>query len=294
MYDDLKHFCTFIGYTRSGHSFVGALMDAHRNVLIAHELDVFGRLEGGGCTGGLRYDNRIEMFDAVTRKSRAQAEAGRAGSRIRSDGSEYRVSYEVPGQYQGRFTMLRVLGNKRGQVTAKAIAVNRDVLRLLQEQAELPVKLIHVVRNPFDNIATMTPIHKERSIRAYFSRAEQVAKVKADGWDLLDIYLEDLIDEPETELRRICAFLEVEPLEDYLRACAGIVMKTPNETRVQRDWTRSEIKAVRKRIAHCPWLDRYALTEVTPALTIAGIRRYWRGWRSETVDRVRDLLGSAR
>ena len=37
--DEVKVFCLFIGYPRSGHSLVGALLDAHENVAMAHELN---------------------------------------------------------------------------------------------------------------------------------------------------------------------------------------------------------------------------------------------------------------
>ncbi len=36
---ELERFCFFIGYARSGHTLVATLLNAHRQVMIAHELD---------------------------------------------------------------------------------------------------------------------------------------------------------------------------------------------------------------------------------------------------------------
>ena len=35
----VEKYCMFIGYPRSGHSLIGALLDAHPNIIIAHELN---------------------------------------------------------------------------------------------------------------------------------------------------------------------------------------------------------------------------------------------------------------
>ena len=52
----------------------------------------------------------------------------------------------------------KVIGDKKGGKTSKIFA-NNDSMKTLEEIAEvvkLPMKFIHVTRNPFDNIATMT------------------------------------------------------------------------------------------------------------------------------------------
>ncbi|MDP9138749.1 MAG: hypothetical protein M3N38_11330, partial [Pseudomonadota bacterium] len=47
VFDDLEVYCTFIGYPRSGHSIMGSLLDAHPNIIIAHELDALRFLKAG-------------------------------------------------------------------------------------------------------------------------------------------------------------------------------------------------------------------------------------------------------
>ena len=40
LYDGIQTFVLFIGYGRSGHSLVAAILDAHPKIVIAHEFDV--------------------------------------------------------------------------------------------------------------------------------------------------------------------------------------------------------------------------------------------------------------
>src|SRR6202008_4245050 len=37
-FERVERFCLFVGYPRSGHSIVGAMLNAHRDAVIAHEL----------------------------------------------------------------------------------------------------------------------------------------------------------------------------------------------------------------------------------------------------------------
>ena len=262
MYEHLSRFCTFIGCTRSGHSLVGALVDAHPNAVVAHEVDVFRTPWRTDAAVELRYPDRVTLFDELVKRAEEQAHEGRVGYRMRPDGTEYPTSYAVANQYQGRVIDLRVIGNKRGQEVCRAITRDRTSLERLRDQVELPIKLIHVVRNPFDNIATMTPLHGERTIVRYFDRAAAVVIAKQDGWDVLDVYIEDMIASPQTELGHICSFLDLAAPPDYLRDCANVVSAEVSETRDRRIWSHADVVAVQRRIAKYPWLARYADTEV--------------------------------
>ena len=75
MYDELRAFCLFMGYTRSGHSLVGACLDAHPEAAIAHEAKIF-EYDDNKPTGGLHYASRPEP-DRSARQPRGPARAGR-------------------------------------------------------------------------------------------------------------------------------------------------------------------------------------------------------------------------
>jgi hypothetical protein len=44
-YKDVRTYCMFIGYGRSGHSIIGAILDAHPNISIGMEEDVLNLIK---------------------------------------------------------------------------------------------------------------------------------------------------------------------------------------------------------------------------------------------------------
>ena len=59
------------------------------------------------------------------------------------------------------FSNRQVIGDKSGAFTAGAMLQDDaiDALHLLEKASNAKVKFVHVVRNPFDNLATMTLEH---------------------------------------------------------------------------------------------------------------------------------------
>ena len=53
---------------------------------------------------------------------------------------------------------LKVIGDKKGGKTSKILIdpSNMRKLEVISQLVQVPMKFIHVVRNPFDNISTMT------------------------------------------------------------------------------------------------------------------------------------------
>ena len=48
----------------------------------------------------------------------------------------------------------QVMGDKKATITARKLEENFAVLEEMEEVLKMPVKFVHVIRNPFDNIAT--------------------------------------------------------------------------------------------------------------------------------------------
>jgi len=254
-YDGLRAFGLFVGPNRSGSSLVGALLDAHAQALIAHELDAF---EDRGSTGRLGYADREALFAAIAENSARAARKGRKGRRRGGD-----VSYAVPGLHQGDVESLRVIGTKRANRTMVALEHNPRALEALEEQVLIPLRLIHLIRNPFDNVASMTPVDEPlMRVERYVQLIGMVNALKDAGWPLKDVYLEEVIADPRSELAALCEFLDLKPAEDYLAGCASIVEDEPNESRHGRAWTDEEVATLTGLIDDVPWLGRYAGAEI--------------------------------
>jgi hypothetical protein len=239
-------YCMFIGYPRSGHSLVGSLLDAHPNMVIAHEVDAL-RCLSAGFDGPTIYHLILEGAREFT-----------ANGRVWNG-----YNYHVPNQWHGRYQSLKVIGDKKGGASSLYLLDRPELLDRLRETVPVAMRFVHVMRNPYDNIATISRMHEVDltvAIDGYFSMTRSVAQVreKVGAEAVFDIYSEDLIAQPQPLIRDLCTFLG-QPVDDaYLDDCASIVFKEPRKTRDGAGWTPALLADVRARIAEVPLLQRYS------------------------------------
>jgi hypothetical protein len=248
-FGSVETFCLFVGYPRSGHSLVGALLDAHPEAMIAHELHVLRYVKYGF--------SRRQIFSMLVEASRRDAERGRSATGY---------SYRVPRQWQGRARTLRVVGDKRGGTTIRKLRARPWLLPWIERRIGLPIRWIHVARNPFDNVAT---IHRrggrglEDAARHYFGMVDGVQwlRTQVPEGAILDVHHEAVLADPETELARLCRFLGLEPEPGYLADCASVVWRDAHRTRHDVDWAPALRESVAKRSADVPFLAGYRFDE---------------------------------
>jgi hypothetical protein len=245
----VETFCMFIGYPRSGHSLLGSLLDAHHEVVIAHELDVL-RLVAAGWPRHAIY-SRLLNHDATFTASGRQW---------------FGYDYRVAGQWQGRTSRLRVIGDKKGGMSTERLGRQPGLLDRLRRTVRVRLALVHVVRSPFDNITTMarrSGESLEQSTERYFSLCATVADIKRRTPDdeLLDVRHEALVADPRAELGRACRFLGVEPDRSYLDDCANAVFTAPRQSRRDLPWDRALVKRVTAEAAGYDFLNGYSDAE---------------------------------
>jgi hypothetical protein len=254
LYRDLHAFCLFIGYPKSGHSLVGALLDAHPDMAIAKATNPLALVAVDGMP-------RDEAFALLLENTRQEALRGRKQNKYR---------YGVEGQWQGRVRTLRVLGDKFSDRTTKRIAKSPEALAVFAREVGVPLRLIHVVRNPFDMVARIAKqkiregSDEERRARAteYVGRLAGINDaVIAEGQPVLTVRQESVIEDPERELARMCEFLGVEAEPGYVEACAAIVFPSPHQTRELLEWSPAQIAAVEQVIGRHSFFDGYTFAE---------------------------------
>jgi hypothetical protein len=256
-YSDLQAYCMFIGYPRSGHSMVGSLLDAHPEAVIAHEQDALKYLDRG-------YSRR-RLFALLEANAERTARRGR---------KQTGYSYEIPGQYQGSFTTLRVLGDKKGGRSTARLDSKPELLDRLRETVEVPLRVVHVVRNPYDNIATIAKRDVEDGLIARDGALEASTKRYADLARAVEEFLtrlapeeiwyarhEDFLADPRPVLTSLCAFVGLDASPDYLEACASIVYPSANRSRDSVEWTHERRAAVDRIIAAHSFFDGYSLED---------------------------------
>jgi len=246
--DGVERHCLFLGFPKSGHSLVGSLLDAHPEVAIAHELGALKYLHAGF--------SRRQIDWLVLENSRRQAEGGRR---------EGRNTYVVPGQWQGRHRRLRVVGDKHGE--GMTLRLKARPWLLGKARAKLAgLRLVMVIRNPFDIISSLTVPRRRRLVletaaEYFFDLCETVFPIAAGlSEDILcTVRHEDVVTSPAASLERLCAFVGVEPSGEYIDACRSILFERPRRTRGTVEWPVSLVERVSRRIAAYPALAGYAL-----------------------------------
>ena len=189
---------------------------------------------------------------------------------------------EIPGWYQGSYEGgISVIGDKAGGMTAQAYRNSKSVFRTMYQQlqatAMIPVHAIHVVRNPYDNIATMVLYNEHvqrttlnetfkynnvealhRQVKAYFHQVQSVVEmIKNLGLNAITIHHSNFIANPKATMRRLCAELYLTCSERYLHMVAEHTFTTESHTRRLVKWTPELLNMVKDNIARYPVLKAY-------------------------------------
>ena len=247
----------FIGIGRSGTTLIGSLLDAHPRMIIANEQNTLKYVRLGLIP-------RAQIYWLLIKNSRDSAHAGRIG------GGGYK--YAVPGQSQGEFDTLEVIGDKsRSGRTVAWLNSTPVLLDRLATVTQARIRIIQVIRNPFDTIATRSIRRKlplEQIYREYFALCEKLQRLisRIDEISDLDVEripvsLEDFIEQPDMHLEAICEKLGVSADNDYLQACAGIVYKQPNKSRFKVSWDKKLVEEIEERLENIPFLQRYSFDD---------------------------------
>lgn len=228
----LRTYCMFIGYQRSGHSFIGALLDAHPNVAMGMEVDVLNLV-------GLGY-SRKQICYILIRNSQLFRH------RLKNVWTGY--DYSVPGQFQGSYTELLMIGDKKGGKSTLRLGEDPALYTDLKARIGCRIRVLHVIRNPYDNISTMVLRHAtdpdrptreeiEDKIDLYFKKVGINRQLMGSGeMEVMNVYHESFIDDPQASLRGILKFLDLPVPQDYIQDCSRAVYREPHRTRNELSW----------------------------------------------------------
>lgn len=222
---EVRYYVMFVGYERSGHSLVASILDAHPHIVISNELDAFRLLREGFGRRSLGY----LILDA----SRRFTDQGREWTGY---------SYLVPNQWNGRWRRIRVLGDKHGGLCTRHISRDPSLVSAMARTMNARIKVVHAIRNPYDNITTMgrkAGIALPQAVDRYIDLSRRVDMIRRHiaPEDWFDIRNEDLIRDPALKIRQLVEFLGEEASPDYLNDAAGILLDQPRKTRSEAEWS---------------------------------------------------------
>jgi Sulfotransferase family len=242
---EVERFCFLVGYPRSGSTLYGSLLNAHPEMVIAHEADSF-RYVRPGIT-------RTQFYGMLLDRDRQFAGVGR-----RWNGFDY----VVEDGDQGRFTRLRVIGDKHAGRAARRLAEDPARLDRLRSLVGVPLRVVHLARNPYDVVASISrnrDIALVRAIDIYRELGPAVDGVRdrLSVEELLELRYEDVTVDPARALADTCRFLGVEASATYLRTAAALVDNPGRPGRDTVRWSEAERDQVQEIIDRRPILAGY-------------------------------------
>lgn len=286
--EDVQTFVFFIGYPRSGHSIIASMLDAHRNVILAHEFNLFSKVADAFLSNdhqGYRL-NKYHLFNSLYQDSRTEATVGWRSGYSTYNKKGYSLKLNSSDAWQGCFTTLRVIGDKAGGSTSRVFqkdpALFQQMYHILSDVIQVPVRVIHVVRNPFDMIATrlMYRLSDKKREKAHFNSTNQLEDEKVIAQASMGLYREaravynmttacnltvreihyaDFIHDTRGQMYSMCQFLGLNCTEGYYQMCEQSVYRHVSRTRGALQWSPSTTEFVRTRIIKpFPFFHRYS------------------------------------
>lgn len=274
--DGVEKFVVFASYSRSGSSIIGSMLDAHPNVIIAHEFYLFTKLKDNPDA----FSNKWQLFNELYMNSYWSSIDGLRTTKADSKG----YTLDVPGLYQGQLNgTLKMIGDKTGADTANYFDSRPWMFappyyKELTNIVGIPIYVIHVVRNPYDLIATSStylgdkrleasetnklhdPVRVKLQTRTVFRRAAAIQRIKSLDFPVLDMHLVDLVTKPKEAMQSLCDFLEIDCSETYLQRCRNKVFGSLSKTRKRVWWPRGLKEQVEEERKKYSFFSRYSFS----------------------------------
>ena len=274
---NIERFALFIGYHRSGSSFIGAILNSHPEIVISNEAFRYAPdLKNAAAMGKGRIVRRILDHDRLIRNLTSYERMGG-------------YSLAVNTRWQGRYSRLRVIGDKSSDECTVCLYNCPWTLDSLRRNMGVTISAFFTYRNPYDMIAAkyLRTLRNERgnadiplsfldfnptdaekpqieqdflsSNNEHFEISRKLNKVLPlfSEDEIFQVKHEDFIASPRENLRRACEFLGVECSEEYLKACADIAYPSPHKTRFKARWTLEQKAQVAELIRKYPWFEGY-------------------------------------
>ena len=278
----------------SGSSLLGYLLTAHPNMVVAYEPDqqeksLYDEVSVPVLLNHILSTDKIRLEDAAKVQSfEALKKASNLYNLARRTYTEQERYVYVPNQWQARYESLEVIGVKNSLPLVESLLAEGRLQRLresLQKARIHHLRFIFTVRNPYDMIATnvlywaenkrvrmvtkddiskMLDYQIKVSFPTMCERGEILFKLMKPGnilnqtTDILINKHEDLVASPVEELSKLCEFLKVPALPDYLDDCASVVDKYPNPSRHELNWLNLQKQKVAELIDKYHFLSGYS------------------------------------
>ncbi|XP_065894822.1 uncharacterized protein [Dysidea avara] len=150
--ENAKTFVFFVGHGRSGSSIIGSMLDSHPHMIIAYQSHILQDI-----LKNPEVPTKSFIFNKIWKTSCYMTVTTGRKETYKDSKKNYTLFFD--GLYQGKYSnYIDVIGDKEAGKISGIFMKDPDqfqtMLSKLQAAVNIPIKVIHPIRNPFDNIAT--------------------------------------------------------------------------------------------------------------------------------------------
>ena len=229
---------------RTGHTLIASILNAHPNVVCSNQRHILENIE------------ELDM-DSLT-----------SYIETRLDRSCWNPNSYIEPMPKAE---IKVLGDKTGHRSTEVLINNPQKLDILKSIVKVPIKWIHVVRNPFDSLATWAKLNVESrnnksgieeefniAYQKYVALNDKIKQLKTTE-DILSINHEKVIRSIDKTMDGLCKFLELEKDPIWRSSVIEVLWKDPRITRNSIKWNpnmRAKAVSLTKQYS---WFNGYAM-----------------------------------
>ena len=245
-FDTLRYYIIFMRYKRSGSALLVNLIDAHPNAIFVRNEELYAKTN--------KWDEPNGIYEHLYNSSKRYRNRPFSAN-----------GYKYPIEGVGRAVDPVVIGHKSSTRHYLPIAESSDKLAAFQKAVNLPLKFLHLVRSPYDQVNARWQQKEFRRIEAPLGGliehvAEQTegnAKMRAQATAYYQVHYEDLKGHPVAMMAAVCHFLGLPIISKHLMYCGDLVNQTPEKKATT--WTKESKAAVKALCDKYPeFYGRYA------------------------------------
>ena len=239
----------FTGPHRSGSTLFAAIIDSHPNARCANETGrsgVYIKLGEGAINGS-------DFLERIVKESNTPNLGDRVVVRPAGEVLVRQYRYEIEKiPKRGILSICDASGPWFGRGTIK----NPKVALEAKKQFGGKLRVLTIVRNPWDNFATMKLLGQSIGLFEAWCRGTAAVSTTIDSCHEI-FHLEDLIFQPEQTIQKLCDFLSIPFIEEHIKAWEKKIWKKPHKRATSVEWKQDEIDVINRLIDDLPWMARY-------------------------------------
>ena len=277
--DSVEKIVFFVGTCHVGADILASLLDAHPSVVIADRHLTFQACSGSQLEQQSVFHNKLSLFNEVYKSSYFSSLCGNRSF----NGLKMKGSFNQ----QESFKHHKVIGDQSSQALSQLIKTpsSRKCFFEILRTLAVPVVLVHVVRNPYDiiasdilramstNVGVKPPGEKIKPKKELvMSAAQKMLRQVADEYVLLNsgqevpfqmlkIKIEDCIMDPETTARKICGTLGITCTQEYIQLFQETAFANVASDRYLIEWDASSLQHLETIIRKIPTFQGYTFEE---------------------------------